>query len=208
MSNSDDKRPVSRSPDERSDIRVRSSGFTAAPGFRFAHPGYETLYGSLPANKRKRNAGRRVVHDLYASGAQGAPRRRRLAPPFRFGRARLPAFHHGTCGSDRTPPLSSSSRASWNGATEERVLSVPCRPSTAGDVARRPVVVPAGRFGPEPPGSGADNPARGNRTRPCPPVSPGGVLTGEIGVCNWTRDICQGCRRDKCDRARAATIAS
>ena len=105
-----------------------------------------TLCGSPPANKGKRNAGRRVVHDLYASGAQGAPRRRRLAPPFRFGRARLPAFHHGTCGSDRTPPLSSSSRTSWNGATEERVLSVPCRPSAAGDVARRPVIVPAGRF--------------------------------------------------------------
>ena len=31
-----------------------------------------------------------VVHGLYASGAQGAPRRRRLAPPFR-SRARSPA---------------------------------------------------------------------------------------------------------------------
>ena len=36
---------------------------------------------------------RTAVKDLYASGAQGAPRTRRLAPPFRFGRARLPAFH-------------------------------------------------------------------------------------------------------------------
>jgi hypothetical protein len=32
----------------------------------------------------------------------------RLAPPSACGRARLPAFHHGTCGSDQTPPLSSS----------------------------------------------------------------------------------------------------
>ena len=135
-----------------------------------------------------------VVHDLYASGAQGAPRRRRLAPPFRFGRARLPAFHHGTCGSDRTPPLSSSSRTSWDGATEERVLSVPCRPSAAGDVARRPVVVPAGRFYPEPPGSGADNPARGNRTRPYPPASPGGVPSGRDLICSectYIGDKCQ-----------------
>ena len=38
--------------------------------------------------------------------------------------------------------------------------------------------VPAGRFGPEPPGSGGDSPARGNRTRPSPPASPGGVPSG------------------------------
>ena len=31
-----------------------------------------------------------------------------------FGRARLSAFHHGTCGSDRTPPLSSSHATSWD----------------------------------------------------------------------------------------------
>ena len=49
-----------------------------------------------------------------------------------IGRARLPAFHHGTCGSDRTPPLSSSSRASWSGTIERRALSVPCRSSAAG----------------------------------------------------------------------------
>jgi hypothetical protein len=59
MSNSDVERPVSCSPDERSDIRVRSSGFTAAPGFRFAHPGYETLYDTLPANKERKEAERR-----------------------------------------------------------------------------------------------------------------------------------------------------
>ena len=74
------------------------------------------LYDSLPAKKeRKWNAGRRTLRCPPAYGVRGAPRRRRLAPPFRFGRARLPAFHHGTCGSDRTPPLSSSSRASWDG---------------------------------------------------------------------------------------------
>ena len=92
--------------------------FTVRPGFHFVQPSSDS-FGSLSGEIKegKRNAGRRVVHDLYASGAQGAPRRRRLAPPFRFGRARLPAFHHGTCGSDRTPPLSSSSRTSWNGAS-------------------------------------------------------------------------------------------
>jgi hypothetical protein len=34
------------------------------------------------------------------------------AARIRLGMRHLPAFHHGTCGSDRTPPLSSSSRAS------------------------------------------------------------------------------------------------
>jgi hypothetical protein len=106
-------------------------------------------------NKRK-EAERRQTHTEcpHAYGARGAPRRGRLAPPFRFGRARLPAFHHGTCGGDRTPPLSSSSRASRDGATEERALPAPCRPGAAGFYPRGPVVVPAGRFGPEPPGSG------------------------------------------------------
>ena len=87
-----------------------------------------------------------VVHGLYASGAQGAPRRRRLAPPSASAR-RLPAFHHGTCGGDRTPPLSSSSRTSWDGATEGRdypPLPSPCggRSEPAGRSSCRPGVWP------------------------------------------------------------------
>ena len=42
----------------------------------------------------------------------------------------------------------------------------PAVPVQRAILARRPVIVPAGRFGPEPPGSGADNPARGNRLAP------------------------------------------
>ncbi len=133
-------------------------------------------------NKRKEAERRQTQYSMTCT--QAAHRARHgeggLRRPSALGRARLPAFHHGTCGSDRTPPLSSSSRTSWDGTREERVLPTPGRPSTAGDIARRPVVVPAGRFGPEPPGSGADNPARGNRTRPSPPASPGGVLAGEM----------------------------
>jgi len=49
----------------------------------------------------------------------------------------------------------------------------PAAPVQRGFTPRRPVVMPAGRFGPEPPGNGADNPARGNRPRPCRPASPG-----------------------------------
>ncbi len=57
-----------------------------------------------------------------------------------------------------------------------------CYPSPAAPVqrvlTRRPVVVPAGRFGPEPPEREGDSPTRGNRTRPLPPASPGSVLPG------------------------------
>ena len=59
---------------------------------------------------------------------------------------------------------------------------------------RGPVVMPAGRFGPEPPRSKGDSPARGNRTRSSPPVSPGGVLSGQDLICteyNVNRDNCQ-----------------
>ena len=150
------KQPVTCSPDERSDIRVRSASFMPLPDFASAY----ALCASADCTRRSSQSERRrvvssglqtlftarfrqikkgsgtpadaVVHDLYASGAQGAPRRRRLTPPFRFGRARLPAFHHGTCGSDRTPPLSSSSRASWDGTREGWVLPTPGRPSAAG----------------------------------------------------------------------------
>ena len=50
--------------------------------------------------KGKRNAGRRIspTSAPYGRGSRSAER------------ARLPAFHHGTCCSDRTPQLSSSTR--------------------------------------------------------------------------------------------------
>ena len=138
MSNSP---PSRRSPDgaEHNPGTILEDGWSEAIPIIFVHAtvGFASLYPPYEVRFRQIIKGSgtpadAVVHDLYASGAQGAPRRRRLAPPFRFGRARLPAFHHGTCGGDRTPPLSSSSRTSWDGATEERVLSVPCRPSAAG----------------------------------------------------------------------------
>jgi len=115
-----------------------------------------------------------VFHDPHTYGARGAPRREGgLRRPSASGALACRRSTNGTCGSDRTPPLSSSSRASWDGTREGWALPTPGRPSAAGDIARRPVVMPAGRFGPEPPGSEGDSPARGNRTRPSPPASPG-----------------------------------
>jgi hypothetical protein len=56
-----------------------------------------TLRSIRATKKRKRNADKRVLHDRTGGcGAREA------------SRARLSAFHHGSYGSDRTPPLSSS----------------------------------------------------------------------------------------------------
>ena len=64
-------------------------------------------------------------------------------------RARLSAFHHGSCIGERTPPLSSS-RASWDVALTgvARLTPIPVQRAP-----HRPVTVPAGRC-PKPLGSG------------------------------------------------------
>ncbi len=90
----------------------------------------------------------------YKEGRQNADRRRTNRRAYGRGarsaeRARLSAFHRGSCIGERTPPLSSS-RASWDvtlmGVTRLRPIPVQRAP-------RRPVIVPAGRC-PKPPGSG------------------------------------------------------
>ncbi len=63
------------------------------------------------ATKARRQAERRqtqcfMIRTQAACGARHGVRQ--LAPPSACGRARLPAFHHGTRVSERTPPLSSS----------------------------------------------------------------------------------------------------
>jgi hypothetical protein len=60
-----------------------------------------------------------------------------------IGARRLSAFHHGACGSEPTPPLSSRTHFLGRGflqALPEVVLS------QSSDLSRRPVIVPAGRF--------------------------------------------------------------
>jgi hypothetical protein len=64
-------------------------------------------------------------------------------------------------------------RASWDGTSQERALSAPCHPQCSG-LPRGPVIVPAGRFYPEPPGSGSDEP---------PPA--GTALAPPAGVAGW-----------------------
>ena len=141
------------------------------------------LFTKLASRQIKEGSGTpadAVVHDLYASGAQGAPRRRRLAPPFRFGRARLPAFHHGTCGSDRTPPLSSSSRTSWDGTTVGMGVTHP-RPSQYSGRCSPQAGRRAGRafLTRSRPGAGLTTPPAGTALAPTNRRHPAGVLLGE-----------------------------
>jgi len=105
------------SPDERSEIRGRWSGSEAAPGFRYAQPGLLTT-----TNKNKREAERRQAHFVQTSAPYGRGSRE-------TSRARLTAFHHGACGSEPTPPLSSR-RASCDSA-KKRALPASACPSPA-----------------------------------------------------------------------------
>jgi hypothetical protein len=82
--------------------------------------------------ERKWNAGRRTLQCPPAYGVRGAPRKGGLRRPSASGALACRRSTHGTCGSDRTPPLSSSSRTSWDGTTEGRALPTPGRPSAAG----------------------------------------------------------------------------
>ena len=146
--------------------------------------------------KGKRNAEKRCSVTAASRDAARALRR-----------ARLSAFHHGTCGSDRTPPLSSShatsqdnsertsrwferSRASQH-TTRSQQNRLPC--VTRGryprltvpaqrDCTRSPVMMPSGRVLPKPPGSRGDEP-RPAGTALAPPdgvTQPASWYGGEI----------------------------
>ena len=154
------------SPDKRSEIRERSTSLNAAPGLRFAYPGYEEIKEAerrqtcIPTSARKRRAARAEAQ-----------------------RARLSAFHHGACGSEPTPPLNSSTRFLGPGrgarsrwferpCAAQRALPAPSCPSPASfsQTGRH-----AGRaYDPEPPESGGDEP---------PPA--GTALAPPAGVTGW-----------------------
>jgi hypothetical protein len=78
------------------------------------------------------------------------------------GRARLPALRRGTCGSERTPPLSFSPHFLGPGVIGcYPHLACPFSPASCPAV---PVIVPDGRIRRSRPGAGYEA-ARGNRTR-------------------------------------------
>jgi len=79
-----------------------------------------------------------------------------------YGRARLPALRRGTCGGERTPPLSFSPHFLGPGVIRCYLhLACPFSPASCPAV---PVIVPDGRIRRSRPGAGYEA-ARGNRTR-------------------------------------------
>jgi len=129
---------------------------------------------TLP-NNGKRNADRRMCSmrphhtDAAATPHPSLPRERGREG---WGAARLSASHHGACGSDRTPPLNSSYALPETGYAGTGVTRSP--PFQCSEFPRRPVVMPAGRISPEPPGSEGDEP---------PPA--GTALAPPAGVTGW-----------------------
>ena len=95
--------------------------------------------------RRKRNADRRVDRTSALFRARRAS----------SGTRRLSAFHRGSCGSDRTPPLSSGLALP---GTRDCLCPSPASSSQTGHSAGR-------AYCPKPPGNGLYRSARGNRTR-------------------------------------------
>ena len=164
---------------------------------------------AMTKEKRKQNADRRVI--LPSASCDAARALCLFSSPEIGedweGRARLSAFHHGACCSERTPQLSSryALPGTWSGRTIPNVRTTwferprafqrmirksgcrfsgkimrqlngryPLLPVPVQRASRRPVIVPAGRIFPEPPGSGGDEP---------PPA--GTALAPPAGVAGW-----------------------
>jgi hypothetical protein len=134
-----------------------AGGHEGRPSGRFiAVPSERPLWAPTKPSKnnRKRNADRRGISCPHQR-VRRAPRRSRLAPILRCGRARLSAFHHGTCGGEPTPPLSSrthfpglgrSARPRWFERSCAFSRALPRLRVPVQRRGRRPVIVPAGRF--------------------------------------------------------------
>jgi hypothetical protein len=131
---------------------------------RRAHAGSQDRVGfaSLSTTLRRKKKGSGTPTDAYATNRtqRGAARATfvRVTTYERFGRARLSAFHRGTCGSERTPPLNSSHALPGSGVIR-CYLHLRLSQSSGRFFARRPVIVPVGRLHPEPPGSEGDKPS-------------------------------------------------
>jgi hypothetical protein len=79
-------------------------------------PGNDELRKPKKERKKRKEAERRQTQYFMSAPAGAvAPRECRLAPTLRCGRARLSAFHHGSClGSNSIPKGSASGQASWD----------------------------------------------------------------------------------------------
>jgi hypothetical protein len=168
---------------ERSETHRRSH---QSDGFRHrsTHP------TNKEKQKRKRSADRRVRNGRIQRDAARATLVR-VTTHERFGRARLSAFHCGARGSDRTPPLSSSQRASWVRRHQVLPASSPipvqralCCPQTGHRAGRALSAGAARERGdkPRPQAPHSPRPSEVNRRRP---------WLGEISPCLMIEDLCQ-----------------
>jgi hypothetical protein len=138
-----------------------------------------TLCDSPPANKGKRNAGRRGPYHPHQMGAGRATEGAACAAPSALGRARLPGvpprvFPRGVWSLGAT-------RARFRGQTVQGAgVTPPTDLPTSSDAPRMPVVMPADMM-PGPPGSEADeaSPA-GTALAPAARHHPDGVPEGEM----------------------------
>ncbi len=169
--------------------------------------GFASAAPTLQRNKKITGSGTptdAVSHEPHQR-VRRAPRRSRLAPTLRCGRARLSAFHHGARGSDRTPPLNSSSRASRDflGARDpdgskdrapfSRALPAPSKSqSSEFQLADRSSCRP-GMSRRSRPGAEVTSPRPREPLSPHPPASPGGrpVSERDSHICSRSKDICQ-----------------
>ena len=103
-------------------------------------------------------------------------------------RARLTAFHRGTCGREPTPPLSSRTRFLGRGCRGR----YPPSPVPVQRQSRRPVIMPAGRLPVSRPGAEVTSPCPREPLCPIGRRHPADVPYGQDSQrCNWTRDDCQ-----------------
>ena len=157
-----------RSPDGAERNPGRSTSLMPLPDFTSFHPGYEER-----TKERKRNAGRRTVVSPAPAGAVAPRIRSACADPSAVGRARLPAFHHGSCQGEYLIPKARPGPGFVGQACQRGGGHSADTAPTSSDAPRTPVVMPAGMM-PEPPGSAADEatPA-GTALAPLRPASPG-----------------------------------
>jgi hypothetical protein len=128
-----------------------------------------------PRFRQIKEAERRQVQ-CFVTPCQRARRRATdksaCANPSAVGRARLPAFHHGSRQRESPPQGSASGQASRNTTSDGGGHSANAAPGCS-DAPRMPVIVPAGMM-PEPPESKADEaPPAGTALAPFRPASPG-----------------------------------
>jgi hypothetical protein len=129
---------ASRSRISRTVIGPATPGRTRSGRTRWFHPGHERKGGGTPADAYLQPPHPQPSSFPLAGGGQ---RRGRGARP--AGRARLSAFHRGSCLGDPTPPLSSG--YALPGTQPWRVLPA-LSLSQSSELLRRPVIVPAGRI--------------------------------------------------------------